>query len=50
MTWQEYDKFFEKEMDQLQNIEAKILPLIAEKLRERLQTQQSKVRNFLIVI
>lgn len=50
MTWQDYDKFLEVEIGKLENVEDQALPLIAEKLQERLNSQQSKVRNFLIVI
>ena len=50
MNWQDYNKFLEAELARLTAIEDQVLPLIAAKLQQRLESQQSKVRNFVIVI
>jgi len=50
MSWQDYNTFLEKEIQRLVAIEEQVLPIISAKLQQRLESQQSKVRNFVIVI
>ncbi|UTW49039.1 methyl-accepting chemotaxis protein [Bacterioplanoides sp. SCSIO 12839] len=50
MTWQDFSTFVDEEWKKLQAIEQQVMPLIKTKLQQRLETQQNKVRNFVIVI
>ena len=50
MTWQDFSAFVDEEWKKLQAIEQQVMPLIKTKLQQRLETQQNKVRNFVIVI
>lgn len=50
MTWQDFSTFVDEEWKKLQAIEQQVMPLIKTKLQQRLEAQQNKVRNFVIVI
>ena len=50
MKWQQFSQFMEQEWAALSAIEEQAMPLIKAKLQQRLEGQQNKVRNFVIVI
>lgn len=50
MSWQTFSQFIAAEWANLEAIENQVMPLVRAKLQQRLQAQQDKVRNFVIVI
>ena len=50
LKWQDFGVFMEKEWNKLEEIERQVMPLVKAKLQQRLENQQNKVRNFLLVI
>lgn len=41
--WQEFDAYFQTQLDKLMQVEATVLPLIQERLEERYQKQRSRI-------
>lgn len=48
--WQEFDRYFQSQLDKLMQVEATVLPLIEERLQDRYQRQFSRISMLALVL